>query len=552
MHAAIAVALLLVTLPAAASDEAPRNEIEAGYQTIAKAIESKDTAGVEAVLAGSFEYVPAEGRAISRPQWLQAWSRNFQDVEAYTAAWYEVRSVAAVRAGLCRAVVERTVFFRPAGARQESVQVCRTEDEWALGGGRWLLRSQRELNFPDDGETAAGERPLESERLRRLRAELDNVGAHAVDDFFDALRGHAPLIEKAGSDAGRRLVTFVYRGDPAVREVRMAGGPYRDGQKGLSRLDKTDLWYRTEILPSDARFVYFFTVTRPIQKRRADGRAGDEVVVTLPTNDPLNPIQFNGGSVVWPAEGPPPPHSNERPAPLRGTLHEHTIKSEALGGEERSFSVYTPPSSEHPPCLLVALDGEDYTGLIPTPSILDGLIAGGRLPPTVAVFVNQQGQRFRDLRCSPAFTKFLATELVPWVRAEYRATDRADRTVIAGASLGGLTAAFAGESYPRVFGKVLSQSGAFWYHPDAGQDGWLAARFAEAGRRPVEFWMEVGAFESPSMISNNRRLRDVLRAKGYPVRYREFNGGHDFLTWRDSLATGLVHLLGTQTDHAER
>lgn len=340
---------------------------------------------------------------------------------------------------------------------------------------------------------------------------------------------------------GSRLITFLYRGDAAVQSVGMAGGPPQDGQKRLQRLGETNVWYRSEHIPSDAKFVYFFTVTRNQVKSRSDGRSVGEVVVTLPTSDPLNPLQFNGGSVVWLDEATKPTFSRKPTSPLRGKLREHSIESAALG-EKRSFSVYVPESAEPAACLLVVLDGEDYTNLIPTPVILDELIAAGRLAPTVGVFVNHQGARFRDLRCSPAFSRFLATELVPWIRTKYPTTDRPDRTAIAGASLGGLTAAFSAKMHSEVFGKVLSQSGAYWYHPEAGQDGWLSTQFAQGERRPIEFWMEVGAFESRSMVSNNRRLRDVLRAKGYRVLYREYSGGHDFLTWRDSLATGVTQL----------
>jgi enterochelin esterase family protein len=42
----------------------------------------------------------------------------------------------------------------------------------------------------------------------------------------------------------------------------------------------------------------------------------------------------------------------------------------------------------------------------------------------------------------------------------------------------------------------------------------------------------------------NRNLRDVLLAKGYEVHYQEFDGGHDGLSWRSTLADGLILLLG--------
>ena len=39
-------------------------------------------------------------------------------------------------------------------------------------------------------------------------------------------------------------------------------------------------------------------------------------------------------------------------------------------------------------------------------------------------------------------------------------------------------------------------------------------------------------------------VRDVLEAKGHAVTYREFTGGHDFVVWRNSVADGLLALVG--------
>ncbi len=45
-------------------------------------------------------------------------------------------------------------------------------------------------------------------------------------------------------------------------------------------------------------------------------------------------------------------------------------------------------------------------------------------------------------------------------------------------------------------------------------------------------------------LESSRHMRDVLLAKGYEVHYREFVGGHDYLSWRGLLADGLIALLG--------
>ncbi|HEV8369349.1 MAG TPA: hypothetical protein VGQ39_15445 [Pyrinomonadaceae bacterium] len=47
-------------------------------------------------------------------------------------------------------------------------------------------------------------------------------------------------------------------------------------------------------------------------------------------------------------------------------------------------------------------------------------------------------------------------------------------------------------------------------------------------------------------LSENRRLRNVLKVKGYWVAYSEFAGGHEYLNWRGSLADGLIALAGRE------
>jgi enterochelin esterase family protein len=116
-------------------------------------------------------------------------------------------------------------------------------------------------------------------------------------------------------------------------------------------------------------------------------------------------------------------------------------------------------------------------------------------------------------------------------------------------------AAYCGLRHSELFGNVLSQSGSFWYHagwPEtpatyATERGWLARQFATTPTLPLRFYLEVGRFENASsMLASNRWLRDVLLAKGYPVTYQEFDGGHHYISWRGSLADGLIALMGSQ------
>jgi enterochelin esterase family protein len=244
----------------------------------------------------------------------------------------------------------------------------------------------------------------------------------------------------------------------------------------------------------------------------------------------------------------------------KGTLKPHRVRSETLN-EERTVSVYTPASYDPKgtPCaLLLVVDGEDYRQLVPTPTILDNLIAERKLPPVVAVLIDNadKASRLRDLACSAPFADFLARELVPWARASYRLSADPKQTVICGSSLGGLCAAYCGFRCPDVFGNVLSQSGSFWYYPGWPKEaanvadlGWLTRQFEEAQALPIRFYLEAGLFEVEeplNILAGNQRLHKVLAGKGYSVKYSEFAGGHEHLSWRGSLADGLIHLIGTE------
>lgn len=190
----------------------------------------------------------------------------------------------------------------------------------------------------------------------------------------------------------------------------------------------------------------------------------------------------------------------------------------------------------------MVLDGGAYTRLVPVPTILDNLIRQRQIPPVVATMVGSPN-RDAELSCNTSFGDLLAKELVPWMRANYNATSEPRVTVIAGSSRGGLMSTCAAYQHPTVFGKVLSQSGSYWWSPDANGPEWLTRQLARSPSLPLQFYVEVGEMEISDQLETNRRLRDVLKSKGYVVDYREFNGNHTYLNWRGSFADGLISLL---------
>jgi enterochelin esterase family protein len=102
-----------------------------------------------------------------------------------------------------------------------------------------------------------------------------------------------------------------------------------------------------------------------------------------------------------------------------------------------------------------------------------------------------------------------------------------------GASLGGVISVWTYLRHPDIFSRVGGQSTAFWIDDErvvAALDRLPAADKS----KPVRFYFDVGRMES--ILNVNRRVQTRLRAKGYPVIYREAETGHNWTSWRDRLA----------------
>jgi enterochelin esterase family protein len=404
-------------------------------------------------------------------------------------------------------------------------------------------------------------------RIAALAKELAGGSNDAVEVFWKKVQDKAPLIEPFPGDPHSSWVTFLYRGDSETGTVLLDGGPdagFRDGTRTttLSRLADTDVWYRTARVPNDARFAYTFGVNLP-RRMPDDPKALSKIHSSCMKGDPLNPkwIDANGEApmAVWSVlelpEAPPQPYFRAAGTPA-GELTNHTIDSRILR-ERRMFRVYTPPGFDPKAAtanVLFLFDGHIYgkAGMIAAPTNLDNLLAAGKIEPTVMVLVDQEN-RLKELNRSDTFAAFMAKELVPWTREHYHVGSDPKRTVIGGVSLGGLMASYCALKHSDVFGNVLSQSGSYQVYPGAFDKppaqslhgGALAGEFLKAPKLPVRFYLEAGQYENPGMnylLAENRRLRDVLLAKGYDLTYSEFSGGHHFINWRGSFADAMIAL----------
>ena len=313
----------------------------------------------------------------------------------------------------------------------------------------------------------------DSPTLRTLAAALDRHDEHALDAFWRHIESnHNPIVESLPGQPDDRLFTFIWKAAPgqvAVNTLFNGWFPLhaQRGFDSFTRRRESNVWYTTYTLPRTAQIRY--ELIAPKGWHASPDRAtyftmDDKEYETF--HDPLNPdlVEWNG-SIVSHAQGPDATTSvylKKRGDAPAGVVENLDIESRILGNK-RTVRVYLPPGYQRGRGdygLLLAYDGNQYTMAVPTPMILDNMIAAKAIPPVVAVFLESPD---RDVEFPPNddFQKFVGAELIPQVRAHYRVSRDPSRNAVLGSSYGGLAAMYTGMVHPELFGNVISQSGSF-------------------------------------------------------------------------------------------
>ena len=352
----------------------------------------------------------------------------------------------------------------------------------------------------------------------------------------------------------------------------------------MRRVGAADVWFLTWRAPRGARFIYRLSPDDPL-----DNPSFGVLRSSSFQADPLNPNRWmcggaRGSAAAIPASNSLAPRLSPGSLGIR-SLPSGTLKTFQFTSSPARKRIAPSPSirprgsiggePDYP--LLVLFDGDAYRNLIPTPTILDNLIAAHQLPPMVAVFVsNIAGSRGRELLFNRAFVDAVRQSSC---RGSGRTTRsrRPGKNLIGGLSAGGAAATYAALLYPQVFGNVIAQSGAFTYSRNS------CSTFGDARRRAMRptdtcrrKWRIAAAVEAElvraagycaaaapgALLSRRRPLRILTRAespafwiglaifatcclrKGYEVHYQMFVGGHDYLSWRGTVADGLIALAG--------
>ncbi|MGB5912285.1 MAG: alpha/beta hydrolase-fold protein [Promethearchaeia archaeon] len=424
-----------------------------------------------------------------------------------------------------------------------------------------------------------------SPRLSRLQEEMKENKEEAVVKFWKEIeKTGSPIFEEIEGDNKNNIITFLVREDEEVENI-ICGSMFvtDDIKEGLlERIEDTNIYFKSHKILKGIRETYSLSKNNPLEPK-------NPIENIIKYKDLIFPDPFNSKKLIWKADGIqilcneidspdalPQPWYGERTNITHGKLEEFTSYSKIFK-EERQILAYTPPnySKNHSPYhFLLLFDGILFEELAKISSTLDNLIADYKIPPVVAILVENflavsLTRRARELPPNPKFVDYIVKELLPWVYKNFHITKNPTQSVVAGASYGGIASTFIAFKHPEIFGNVLSMSGSYFWSPgaeiwlqtikdfenieqwwskeDEKEGEWLTRQFAQREILPLKFYLDVGVLEEtdPShLFISNRHFRTVLQAKGYPFHYVEFLGGHDFVCWRGSIAGGLIYLIG--------
>jgi enterochelin esterase family protein len=169
---------------------------------------------------------------------------------------------------------------------------------------------------------------------------------------------------------------------------------------------------------------------------------------------------------------------------------------------------------------------------------LDNLIEAGRIPPLYALLIETDNinERWRELDEGSGIDDFVVGDLLAWARERFPITGNPDRVIVAGQSLGALSALWVALKHPESVRNVIAQSTSLWR-------GSIMERLSDA-RDPLlhgltgRIYLEVGRQEWV-LLPLHRKLAKLLKQSTAQHHYVEYNGGHDYACWRGGIADAL-------------
>jgi enterochelin esterase family protein len=396
--------------------------------------------------------------------------------------------------------------------------------------------------------------------VSRLAVTAPLVSAAMAQDAPPPPRPAAPQARRpaftSAEIAADRKVTFRFFA-PDASEVLLAG-EWPGGAKVLMTKDAQGIWsVTTDPLPPEwwgYAFLVNGTKTLDPQNprfKRDTAKFDNTVLIPGPESSlfAVTDVPHGTVSAVW------------CPSP---SLH-----------LTRRMLIYTPPGYEtgnqrYPVLYLLhgaGGDEEEWTGQGRTPEILDNLIGQGKAKPMIVVMPNgHSNQSLTPSLAAPAtpsmntgeggmrlapfeqYPQSLISDVIPFVEKTYRTLANRENRAVAGLSMGGAQALYAGLKHRDRFAWVASFSGAFilWRGATSSTPGAprgldakaVAAMFpdltAETAAQLRLFYLSCGMDDG--LLASNRQFKDWLKSRNISFVDVETPGyAHVWGYWRKNL-----------------
>ena len=235
-----------------------------------------------------------------------------------------------------------------------------------------------------------------------------------------------------------------------------------------------------------------------------------------------------------------------------------SLESEIFPQTERDYWLYIPeqydPSKAS--CIIVVQDGLGRAKGWRLPAVMDSLIALGKMPVTIGIFVDHGRVVAADSLAYPRFNRsfeydalgdrcanFLLEELLPEVKQSYNISEDPNDRAIAGASSGGICAFNVAWERPDQFSRVLSTIGTY-VGLRGGDEFPTLVRKSEP--RPIRVFLEDGSNDLNIYAGDwwvaNQNMLSALDWAAYENHHIWGEGGHNSQGARKILPEALVWL----------
>jgi enterochelin esterase family protein len=331
----------------------------------------------------------------------------------------------------------------------------------------------------------------------------------------DLKAGAKPMVD--GS-----MVAFIVEADASfARPPRVTGMINHGRGYDLVPVGETGLWVRVELIATDTKFAYSYTV---------GDRTVGEGIVEMP---------------MWSY----PPESREQPGRAYGKVVPLKFRSEVFHNN-RTGGIYVPAAYQAtggPAALMVFQDGDAYLKEH-VGTVVDNLIAARKMPVTILLLlnpgVNDDGSSNRSVEydtLSARYVSFLETEAIPLVAKDYKISSDPAGRATGGASSGAICAFTAAWNRPDLFGRVCAQIGSF---TNIRGGGAYPDLIRSAPRKPIKVFLADGTNDLINQYGDwwqaNEAMAAALREKGYEVDFLQDRGFHAYWTCGRQLPEALT------------